>query len=203
VSLRAHESFGQHRLTLVDRAGVWLSQRAIRRHLPKRNDLEVLELGCGYRAAQLLALESSLKRGVGVDFQIAPELRARDRFAFYEGGIEDMLPKLDTQSFDVVMLISVLEHLVQPHVVLDSAWRLLKPSGLLLVNVPTWAGKRFLEFSAFRLGLSPKVEIDDHKMYYAKRDLWPMLVRAGFKPSQIHLRYHKFGLNLFAVAQRM
>jgi hypothetical protein len=85
VSLRAQESFGQHRLTIVDRAGVWLSQRAIRRHLPKRNDLEVLELGCGYHAAQLLALEPRLKRGVGVDFQIAPELRARDRFAFYEG----------------------------------------------------------------------------------------------------------------------
>jgi SAM-dependent methyltransferase len=202
VSLRAHESFGQHRLTLVDRAGVWLSQRAIRRHLPKRNDLEVLELGCGYRAAQLLALEPRLKRGVGVDFQIAPELRTRDRFAFYEGTIEDMLPKLDGQTFDVVMLISVLEHLVHPQVVLDSAWCLLKPSGLLLINVPTWTGKRFLEFSAYRLGLSPKVEIDDHKMYYAKRDLWPMLVRAGCKPSQIHLRYHKFGLNLFAVATK-
>ncbi|HEX4653489.1 MAG TPA: methyltransferase domain-containing protein [Candidatus Udaeobacter sp.] len=202
MSLRAHESFGQHRLTLVDKAGVWLSQRAIRRHLPKRNDLEVLELGCGYRAAQLMALEPSLKRGVGVDFQIAPELRTRNRFAFYEGAIEDVLPTLDGQVFDVVMLISVLEHLVHPQVVLDSVWRRLKPSGLLLINVPTWTGKRFLELSAFRLGLSPKVEIDDHKMYYAKRDLWPMLVRAGFKPSQIHLRYHKFGLNLFVAATK-
>jgi hypothetical protein len=44
--------------------------------------------------------------------------------------------------------------------------------------------------------------MDDHKMYYNKRDLWPLLVRAGFKPSLIKLRYHKFGLNLFAVAQR-
>ncbi len=49
---------------------------------------------------------------------------------------------------------------------------------------------------------TPKVEIDDHKMYYDKRDLWPMLVRAGFKPSQIRLRYHKFGLNLFAAARK-
>ena len=56
VSLRAHESYGQHGLTLADRLGVWLSQRAIRRHLPNRNDLEVLELGCGYRATQLVAL---------------------------------------------------------------------------------------------------------------------------------------------------
>jgi SAM-dependent methyltransferase len=103
---------------------------------------------------------------------------------------------------DVVMLISVLEHLSDPDAILQSAWSMLKPSGVLLVNVPTWRGKGFLEFSAFRLGLSPKVEMDDHKMYYDKRDLWPLLVRAGFKPSQIQLRYHKFGLNLFAAARK-
>jgi hypothetical protein len=39
-------------------------------------------------------------------------------------------------------------------------------------------------------------------MYYDKRDLWPMLVRAGSKPSQIRLRSHKFGLNLFAAARK-
>jgi SAM-dependent methyltransferase len=202
VTLRQHESYGQHGLTPVDRLGVWLSKRAINRHLPGRNDLEVLELGCGYRATHLIALEPKLKRGIGVDFQIAPELRTREKFTFHEATIEQTLPHLDTESVDIVMLISVLEHLVDPHFVIRSAWRLLKFSGLLLVNVPTWSGKRFLELSAFGLGLSPRVEIDDHKMYYNKRDLWPMLVRAGFKPSQIRLRYHKFGLNLFAAARK-
>ena len=202
MSTRADESYGQRGLTLADRLGVWLSQRAIRRYLPRRNDLEVLELGCGYRATQLMALEPRLKRGIGVDFQIAPELQNLERFTFYEGTIEEMLPTLETETMDVVMLISVLEHLADPDFAIQSAWRLLKPSGLLLINVPTWLGKRFLEFSAFRLGLSPKIEMDDHKMYYGKRDLWPILVRAGFKPSQIQLGYHKFGLNLFATARK-
>ena len=202
MSLRAHESYGQYGLTPVDRFGVWLSQRAIRRHLPSRNDLEVLELGCGYRATQLIALEPKLKRGVGVDFQIAPELQTLEKFTFHQWAIERTLPNLESESMDVVMLISVLEHLADPQSVIQSAWRLLRRSGLLLVNVPTWSGKRFLEVSAFRLGFSSKVEIDDHKMYYDKRDLWPMLVRGGFKPSQIRLRYHKFGLNLFASARK-
>jgi SAM-dependent methyltransferase len=202
VSLRGHESYGQRGLTLTDRAGVWLSQRVIRRYLPSRDDLEVLELGCGYRATQLIALKPKLKRGIGVDFQIAPELHMLEKFTFYQATIEEILPKLESETLDVVMLISVLEHLVEPQFVVQSAWRLLRPSGLLLVNVPTWVGKRFLELSAFRLGFSPKVEIDDHKMYYGKRDLWPMLVRSGFKPSQIQLRYHKFGLNLFAAAKK-
>ena len=202
MSGRKEESYGQEGLTFADRFGVWLSKRAIVRYLPKRNDLEILELGCGYRATQLMALAPMLKRGVGVDFHIAPELHGRDRFTFYEGTIEETLPKLENGSMDVVLLISVLEHLAEPRAALETAWQLLKPSGILLINVPTWVGKRFLELSAFRLGLSPKVEMDDHKMYYGKRDLWPILVRAGFKPSQIRLKYHKFGLNLFAAAQK-
>jgi SAM-dependent methyltransferase len=202
LSNRTHESYGQEKLTFVDRLGVWLSQRAISRELPDRSNLEVLELGCGFRATQLVALEPRLQHGVGVDFQIDPRLSGRDNLTFYQGTIQEALPKLQTQTFDAVLLISVLEHLSDPFLVIQSVGGLLKPSGVLLINVPTWRGKNFLEFSAFRLGLSPKIEMDDHKMYYDKRDLWPLLVRAGFKPSLIKLRYHKFGLNLFAVAQR-
>jgi len=199
---RTHESYGQKELSFIDRLGVWLSRRAIWRELPSRSDLEVLELGCGFRAAQLVALAPRLKRGVGVDFQLAPGLADLGKFTFYEGAIEETLLTLTAQSFDAVLLISVLEHLRDPLSVIEAIQGLLKPSGVLLINVPTWRGKAFLEFSAFRLGLSPKVEMDDHKMYYDKRDLWPLLVRAGFKPSLIKIRYHKFGLNLFAVARR-
>ena len=149
-----------------------------------------------------MAMRGRLKRGVGVDFHLAPELSSLEQFTFYEGTIEETLPKLTTERFDAVLLISVLEHLSDPFLVIASVRSLLKPGGVLLINVPTWFGKGFLELAAFRLGLSPKVEMDDHKMYYAKRDLWPLLVRAGFKPSSIRLRYHKFGLNLFAVARR-
>jgi hypothetical protein len=42
--------------------------------------------------------------------------------------------------------------------------------------------------------------MDDHKMYYDPRDLWPLMVRAGFAPHAIRCFRHKFGLNTFAVA---
>lgn len=200
MSSRSDESYGQHPLTWVDRFGVWLSLRAIRRWLPHRNDLEVLELGCGYRASQLVSLDPRLKRGVGVDFRIAAELHSLAKYEFHESSIEAALPSLASQSFDAILLISVLEHLEQPLIIIKLLKSLLKPDGVLLLNVPTWRGKAFLEYSAFRLGLSPKTEMDDHKMYYDKRDLWPLLVQAGFKPSRIRLGYHKFGLNLFAAA---
>ena len=40
--------------------------------------------------------------------------------------------------------------------------------------------------------------MEDHKMYYDVRDLWPLLVQAGFTPSRIQCFSHKLGLNTFA-----
>ena len=111
MSARATESYGQHGVTWVDRFGVWLSQRAIRRWLPAGDRLKVIELGCGYRATQLVALRDRMEMGTGVDFSIAPELRARPGLMFHEGPIEATLPQLADGAYDVVLLISVLEHL--------------------------------------------------------------------------------------------
>ncbi|HET6409959.1 MAG TPA: class I SAM-dependent methyltransferase [Chthoniobacteraceae bacterium] len=197
---RSDESYGQRSLTWVDRFGVWLSQRAILRHLPKRDALSVLDIGCGYHATQLMSLKDRIKIGVGIDFAVATGLKSQPGFEWHEGAVEECLPKLSESTFDAILMISVLEHLADPEAALARVRKLLRPQGVLLINVPTWRGKWWLELSAFRLGLSPKVEMDDHKMYYDVRDLWPRLVAAGFKPSHIHLRYHKFGLNLFATA---
>jgi hypothetical protein len=70
---------------------------------------------------------------------------------------------------------------------------------MCLVNVPSWRGKRYLEFSAFKLHLSPAEEVADHKTYYDPGDLRPLLLEAGFRPDDIECYTHKFGLNTFAV----
>lgn len=195
-------SYGEQRLSLVDRFGVWLSRRAIQKRLPRRTDLVALDLGCGYQATLLRSLLPSLAEGVAVDVKLSQELRATPRLTAVESTVEQALPGLADGRFDLILFINVLEHLWEPLDALRHCRRILRPGGVLFVNVPTWRGKFFLEFSAFRLGTSPAVEMDDHKMYYDKRDLWPLLVRAGFEPSRIRLNYHKFGLNLFASAAR-
>ena len=195
------ESYGQHGASPVDHFGVWLSGRAIRRSIGNRQNLDALDLGCGYHSKLLSALRPNLKSGLGVDLQISPEAKAEPGFTYLESSIEQALPSLQASAFDLILMISVLEHLWQPQDALKHCQRMLKPGGVLLLNVPTWRGKFFLEFSAFKLGTSPALEMDDHKMYYDKPDLWPMLVQAGFKPSAIHLKYHKFGLNLFATVR--
>ena len=166
-------------MTAVDRFGVWLSQRAIRRRLPRRSDLEVLELGCGYRAGAADGpCATGIKHGTGSGFPcVAPELLRNGGLHLSRGADRGDAAGAWYRpvAFDaIVLLISVLEHLRDAPAALEGVGKLLRPGGVLLLNVPTWRGKCFLEFSAFRLGLSPKVEMDDHKMYYDKKDLWPL-----------------------------
>ena len=197
---RSH-SYGEHSpLTPVDRIGVWLSSVAVRRHA----DLEgkrIADFGCGFDARFSRSVLGRVTGACLVDVHLAEDLKHDPKVSAMEGTIEEVLPTIPDASIDVVLCLSVLEHLSDPQVALDGFRRILAAEGVLLVNVPSWRGKMFLELSAFRLGLSPASEMDDHKRYYDPRDLWPMLVRAGFRPSHIRCYRHKFGLNTFAVCR--
>jgi len=198
---REHAYLQKENATVVDRFGVWLSGRQIRRYVPGFAGKRVGDFGCGYDAAFARTIAGEVASLVLVDVALADDLKADGRVRAIEGRLPDALAPLPAASLDVVLIVSVLEHVADPAGLLREVKRLLAPGGVALVNVPSWRGKKFLEFSAFRLGLSPAAEMDDHKMYYDVRDLWPMLVAAGFRPSRIRCFPHKFGLNTFAVCE--
>jgi SAM-dependent methyltransferase len=192
-------AFGQgYSPTPVDRFGVWLSARQIRRFVPSFSGKRIADLGCGYQAAFTRTVLPVVESATLVDVALADDLKAHPKVRAILGGLPEALQGLESTSFDVVMIVSVLEHLWDPLGTLQGIRRILQPGGTCLVNVPSWRGKDYLELSAFRLGLSPPAEMDDHKTYYDVRDLWPLLVRAGFLPSKIRCFSHKFGLNTFA-----
>jgi SAM-dependent methyltransferase len=196
-------SYGEeHKLTWVDRWGVWLSTRQVRRFIPSFSGAVVGDFGCGFSAAFARTLIAVAEGLTLVDVSLAPDLKQDHRIRVIEGRLPEALGAIESSSMDVVLCLSVLEHLWHPLEALKECRRVLAPGGVCLINVPSWRGKYWLEFSAFRLGLSPKLEIDDHKCYYDPKDLWPMLVGAGFPPSGIRCFKHKFGLNTFAVCRR-
>lgn len=201
ADLRA-SAFGQlGRLSPVDRLGIWLSGRGIRRHVGSFAGKDVGDFGCGFDASFSRTIVEEVASLVLVDVALAPDLAAKTRVSAIEGALPDALDFLTDASLDVVLCVSVLEHLWEPAATIASFHRLLRPGGVCVVNVPSWLGKQALEFSAFRLGLSPAAEMDDHKNYYDPSDLWPLLVRGGFRPSSITCRRHKLGLNTIAVCR--
>jgi SAM-dependent methyltransferase len=187
----------------VDRLGVYLSEKMVLKYFnpAKDNAGALLDLGCGYEARLLRKLAPRVSGAFGVDIAVSGEVKSLEGISIYEDHIESAVKKLQAGTFDIITIINVLEHLDDPLSVLKESRRLLKKEGFLLVNVPTWRGKFFLEISAY-VKLSPRLEIEDHKTYFNRDQLWPLLVRAGFKPSGIEMRYHKFGLNLFAACRK-
>jgi SAM-dependent methyltransferase len=194
---RSHAYGEQQPLTPVDRFGVWLSSLAVRRHT-EFGGKRIADFGCGYDARFTRSVLGEVASACLVDVRLAEDLKHDSKVSAREGPIEEVLPTIPSSSIDIALCLSVLEHLSDPQAALDGLRRTLADDGVLLVNVPSWRGKAFLEMSAFRLGLSPASEMDDHKRYYDPRDLWPMLVSAGFRPSHIRCHRHKFGLNTFA-----
>jgi SAM-dependent methyltransferase len=203
VSATRDKSFGQgYAPTAVDKLGVWLSARQIRKHVRggffgKR----VADLGCGYHATFARTILDEVAHLVLVDVSLADDLKGRANVTAIEGDLLSAVRGLPTGDLDVVLIVSVLEHVWEPLDVLREIRRTLRPGGVCLVNVPSWRGKTYLELSAFRLGLSPAAEMNDHKTYYDVRDLWPLLVKAGFRPQDLHCFPHKLGLNTFAVCR--
>jgi SAM-dependent methyltransferase len=201
MSERGHSYLQHGDGTVVDRFGVWLSSRQIRRFVPSFAGKRVGDFGCGFDAAFSRTIAADVGSLVLVDVALAADLKAAPRVRAIEGRLPDALAALPTASLDVALIVSVLEHVADAPGLLREAKRLLAPGGVALVNVPSWRGKTFLELSAFRLGMSPAAEMDDHKMYYDVRDLWPLLVAAGFRPSRIRCFPHKLGLNTFAACE--
>jgi SAM-dependent methyltransferase len=197
------KSFGQdYNPTLVDRFGVWLSSRQIHNYVPDFRGKRIGDFGCGYHAAMARTVLDASASLTLADVSLAPDLVAHPKVKTLQGPLPGVLTALPAASLDVILCISVLEHLWEPLPALQEFHRLLAPGGVCLLNVPSWRGKWFLETSAFRLGLSPAGEMNDHKNYYDAKDFWPLLVRAGFVPSSIKCFSHKFGLNTFAVCRR-
>ena len=202
VEAERAETYGQFGASFVDRLRIYLVGLTINRYTSNRSELDVLDLGCGYHAGYLKALHTRLRSGTGIDYRVSEEVQKIPRLRFVQDSIESALPRVADEQFDLVLFISVLEHVWDPLSCLHECHRVLREGGLLMVNVPTWFAKPVLEFSAFRLGTSPRIEMEDHKMYYDKRTLWPLLVQAGFKPSRIKLRYRNLRMTLLGLAHK-
>lgn len=102
----------------------------------------------------------------------------------------------ENESFEVVCMLAVIEHLNYPLLMLKEIKRVLVKNGILLLTAPSHAAKPVLEFLSYKLHLIDEAEIKDHKRYYNKADLEDCTNKAGLL-METH-KYFQFGFNNFA-----
>ncbi|STP07620.1 class I SAM-dependent methyltransferase [uncultured Helicobacter sp.] len=100
------------------------------------------------------------------------------------------------ESFEIVTMLAVIEHLHYPIDMLREIARVLKPNGILLLTAPSHLAKPVLEFLSYRLHLIDENEILDHKRYYNKRDLAESINQVSNLKILQH-RYFQCGMNNF------
>ncbi len=109
--------------------------RVLQRQIALDRRLSLLDVGCSQgQITQTLAPRFGLV--VGVDF--ADEEGRREGFHFVRA--DGCRLPLRSGTFDVLLLNHVLEHVRLPQLLLDEAWRVLRPGGLCYLATPNRYG---------------------------------------------------------------
>lgn len=101
--------------------------------IPKRPN-RVLEIGCG-SGATLVELKklSKAEFTVGVDI-VKKSIPGID--SYITGDIESIVIPFEEKYFDVIICADVLEHLVDPWLLIHDILKFMKNDGLLIVSIP-------------------------------------------------------------------
>jgi len=152
-----------------------------------------LDVGCG--SGDLLAYMS--RHGyetMGLEASPAAARRCRDRgLAIFDGELEQLVED-ESGAFNVVSMLNVLEHVHDPLFYLDSCRQLLRPGGVVVVQVPN-------DFSWLQTCASLIVDASDwwianpdHLNYWTMEGISDLLKRRGFDPRVL---YGTFPMELF------
>jgi ubiquinone/menaquinone biosynthesis C-methylase UbiE len=165
--------------------------RKISSCIPKNSIL--LDVGCGKNATFLKFISGNINYGIGVDFKVNDSKFSNIQTTQLK--FDSKLP-FDDNSFSIVTMLAVLEHIENEEQVLKEVYRVLTPEGKLIITVPSVWSQPILEFLAYNLRIVSEDEIRDHKRYYNRDKLKEILINhVGF--SQFNHKYFQFWMNNF------
>jgi len=147
---------------------------ALDRHLDLSDEIAALDVGSNrgsFARTFLSAAPYATLTAVEPDERFAASCAKLARTELLNARIEDVA--LETGRYDVVHSCHTLEHLAHPAHILADHWRVMKPDGLLVVDVPNIA----------LIDSDDIVEewfIDKHLTHFSARTLTRMIEAAGF-----------------------
>jgi len=145
-----------------------------------RMGLSILDVGCGSGTLLgLLKRRGFRAKGIDSSAEAAKIAKAENGVEVIVGSLEEA--HFPDQSFDVVTLFHVMEHVTNPRHVLVEVTRVLKPDGVVVLQVPNIESWQFKIFGAKWYGL----DIPRHVIDYSRNSMLKLLNDSGFSPSRI------------------
>lgn len=154
---------------------------------------KVLDLGSG-NGQNAIKVASIAKQVVGAEIdddliKIAKKslnYKNVSKITFVKANLENQLPFKD-ESFNKIIFLDVLEHLVRRDQILKECRRILKRGGLIMIGVPnsqtSW--KKFQRSASVCSFSDP-----DHKIEFSESSISKLLAKHGYKI--IHFGYGKY-----------
>ncbi len=175
----------------VERAAAWFRERRARQILSRTSGTgAILDVGCG-RGVMLERFKMRGWRTLGTQLSRTAAEAARRLRGIEVVCAELVDMRLPAASFDVVTIFHVLEHLTDPAAYLAKARELLRPGGLLVVEVPDHSGAGFRLLGVRHLC----VDYPNHLFFFTPEPLERLLAQAGFRveeTTRFSLEYSPF-----------
>ena len=168
-----------------------LQRLAIPAHTPPR----LLDYGCGLGFFLDSAFEAGFKPN-GVEFNQYALDYIRSRYAYRVFHFSDLDP---AESYDVITMFDVIEHLRDPFATIASIRNMLADNGVVVMLtmdstsfVSRIMGKRLEDFRRIR----------EHLFFFSRSNLISILVKQGFDVLKVDSHGHSFELRLLATRLR-
>jgi 2-polyprenyl-3-methyl-5-hydroxy-6-metoxy-1,4-benzoquinol methylase len=148
-----------------------------RRRTPSKKTGRLLDVGCSNGAYLAAMREKGWDvEGVELDDDAVEYARKSRNLKVTQGYVEEALGQLAGNSFDVVTMWHVLEHVFDPAEALKQIHRVLKPGGVVMLEVPNYASPLVSLFKRYWFPM----DIPRHLYQFTPASMKTMLTRAGF-----------------------
>jgi 2-polyprenyl-3-methyl-5-hydroxy-6-metoxy-1,4-benzoquinol methylase len=150
------------------------------------NPGRILDIGCASgKLGEDIIKATAPKEYIGIE--IVPEIAetARTRLSkVLIGNAESILPTIESESFDWIIMADILEHTVDPWSAISEVSRILKPQGMLLISIPNVRnlGVLFELVCKGRWDYTPFGIMDQgHLRFFTRSTITESLTNSGFK----------------------
>jgi len=163
------------------------SKRYTRARVPSDNPLHILDVGCGTGLnAKELAAKGHKVTGIDISAVAIEKFRA----AGFEGeqcDITQGIPYPDN-TFDMVYASEVIEHLVDTEAFLAETYRVLRPSGQLVLSTPNSSFWVYRIFAVLGKTVTD-VQHKGHVRFFSKKGLARFIAQAGYQDIHMAARH--------------